>query len=277
MKTSKSGPWIGGAAFAAVVILLASWFLVISPVMEKTSDTKEQTKAAELQNDILRSAISTLQADAANLPKYQADLAALRTKIPTVIDSAGFRAEVDRLAKAHSVTITMFNEIAPSSVLVAAPATTAPTTAASPTDTATAAATDDGTSGSAADPSAETTTAAPSVGAPLLDGFAYVQLTIGVLGTYDNTAGFLHDLQYGTPRSFLVSALTSTQQKKQDASGGRPATALGDVEITITGELFVLKDAFTPVEPTAPSTTAPVLPTPTAPRNPFFPVGPADN
>lgn len=275
MKGTKSGPWIGGAAFAAVIIMLGAWFLVISPVVDTTSDTKAQTADTKLQNDILRSAIETLKKDSANLPTYQTNLAGLQAKLPTTIASAAFRGELGQLATAHSVTVTILNEIAPSTVLVPVAVAT-PDAAASPAATPSDGTTPSATASDGTAPATDTTSAAPAAGSPAIEGFAYVQITLAVLGSYDNTQAFLHDLQFATTRSFLVTALSSVQQTDQEANGGRPKTSVGDVELTITGNIFVLKDEYTPVTPSAPSTTAPVLPAPGSPRNPYVPVGPTN-
>ena len=43
MPNAKASGWVGGTAIVAVVILIASWFLVISPKLSAAQDDRTQT------------------------------------------------------------------------------------------------------------------------------------------------------------------------------------------------------------------------------------------
>ena len=50
MTGSKSGPWIAGAVIVSLLLIVASWFLAISPVMASTALANEAAEAQRDQN-----------------------------------------------------------------------------------------------------------------------------------------------------------------------------------------------------------------------------------
>jgi hypothetical protein len=107
----------------------------------------------------------------------------------------------------------------------------------------------DGTASSAAEPSDSATasteddavaTPAPAAAAAP-EGFVAVPVTITVLGPFLNSLAFLSDLQ-ADPRLFLITGIDGEGQGEAEAGDGRPATHVGDVEMVITGYLYVLSD-----------------------------------
>ena len=85
--------------------------------------------------------------------------------------------------------------------------------------------------------------AATTEGAGPVPGLSSLQLGFTVLGDYDAVQRFVSEVQTGTERLLLVSAVTATSQTAADAGGGRPATAAGDVEATFTAYAFTLADS----------------------------------
>lgn len=268
MSGAKRSTWVGGTVFVALLIMAASYFLAISPTLATASDTRAQVQATEQSNQALQAKLTKLQVDFAKLPEYKADLAAIRVQIPTTADLSGYLRQLDTVAVAHSVTVTAVTPSAPQAVVpaVAVAATPAATTAATPTATATAEALPEAPSGV---PAAQLVPAA----AANVDGFAAIQLALTVVGTYDNALAFLNDVQNATPRLFLVTSLAGSSQPKSDATGGRPATALGDVELTITGFAYALTDPTAIPAVVDPAAAAPALPVAVAGKNPLIPLG----
>jgi hypothetical protein len=79
-------------------------------------------------------------------------------------------------------------------------------------------------------------------------------------------------LQRKSERLFLVGELEYVRQKKGEASGGKPATKDGDVELRIVGFIFVL------TEPDAkPAEPEPGILPADSNRNPFVPLVPTKN
>ena len=102
-----------------------------------------------------------------------------------------------------------------------------------------------------------------------------MSVSMDVIGSYQHVLAFLQELQSGTQRLFLVAGLAGTARVPAAAGSGLPATNLGDVDLVVTGSLYVLVDsnAATVVVP-APSDVVPVpLPIPDANKNPLLPLG----
>lgn len=276
---AKKGTWIGGTAFVAVAVAAGTWFLGVSPQMGSAADLRAQTEQVKHQNDLLELQIASLEAESEKLPEYEAELEGIRVQIPTTAELSDYLRQVHAMAAAHAVFVT---NVAPGTAQAFVPAVVA---APAPEPSETADAESDSPTDESTDEETPVEPAAPT-GPRVPDGFAAIPLSVTVLGTYDNTLAFLNDLQTVSPRLFLVSALTATAQKEAEPSGGKPATAVGDQELVITGYLYVLPQApgtqVPEPEPTDPSATPSPAPTPTptpglpAPvpgKNPLVPIG----
>jgi Tfp pilus assembly protein PilO len=265
MGGAKKSTWIGGTVFVALIIMVATYFLAVAPALATASDTRAEVASTQQSNDLLQLKITKLAADFAKLPEYKADLAAVRVQIPTNADLSGYLRQLDAIAVAHSVTLTAVGPSVAQTVVPAVPAAAAaPAPVAAPTAEASAA--------PAADAAGTAAATAPAANAGPV-GFAAIPFTMTVVGTYDNALAFLSDLQNATPRLFLVTGLAGTSQPKADASGGRPATAIGDLELMVTGFTYALTDPSAVPPATDPAAAAPVLPGAAAGKNPLVPLG----
>ncbi len=260
MPNTKASGWIFGTAIAALIILIASWFLVISPKLASADEDRAQTTAGLERNRVLQNQLNSLKKQFENLPATKADLAALRKQIPATVHETDFIRTISEFADASGVFTTVFTEqdalpyVAPQGALPAAAPTPTPTP--SPTSGAAAAA--------GAAPTATGAGAAP------VAGLVLVPLEITVIGTYQNVTGFLNDLQTKPDRLFLVTEITGNEQRAVAAGGGRPATAEGALELVIKGYLYVLQDTRG-VEPIEPAATG-SLPVPDPAKNPYVPL-----
>jgi type II secretory pathway pseudopilin PulG len=261
---AKKSTWVAGAAVVAVGAMVGSWFVGVGPTLASAADVQAQTEATRQQNQILRAKLETLKADFAKLPEYRADLAELQTAIPVDLDLGPYLDQLDAFATAHGVTVTEVTPQAPqligsstgSASLPEAPAAATDGSAATPSSTPTAAPSE-GTSGGAAttDDSARTDAAATGdAGAssvpPAIAGLVAVPISFTVLGPFPGAIGFLHDVQESSSRLMLVSGITGLGQGDQEAAAGKPATVRGDIELAITGFLYVLPEepAETPTD-----------------------------
>lgn len=226
--------WVGGTSLVAVALLGGTWFLAVAPTLSLASETQVQTAATEQQNADLRTKIAQLKVDFANLPALEQDLADLRVGIPTSLELADYLRELDGIAAASSVTLLdLAFQDSVTVPVAAAPAADVPDPSATTTSTA-------GVEGE----TAEVAPAAPAA----IDGFVAVPVTLTALGTFPNGLGFLGALQTGTQRIFLPGAVSAVGQPAAPGSGGRPETAEGDIELKVTGYLYVLEDT-TAVDP----------------------------
>ncbi|WP_449385191.1 type 4a pilus biogenesis protein PilO [Cellulomonas soli] len=263
MGGAKKTTWIGGTVVVGLLIVVAAWFLAISPALTSADEVRAQAEQARQQNELLELKLVQLKADFEKLPEYKAELAGLQTQIPSDAAMAEYFRQVDQIATAHSVTVTALTPSTPTAVTLAASTAPAPTETTEPTET--------GDGSTDATGTATSTDTAGAAGA-VPTGFVAIPLSLTVLGTYDDTVAFLNDLQNATPRLFLVSGLTGTSQKEAEASGGKPATGPGDQELVVTGYVYVLPDALgmaaTPDADAAP----PALPGAVAGKNPLVPI-----
>jgi len=260
MRTPKASPWIAGTGVVVVLLLAGAWFLLVSPVLTSAGETNATADQVESENVLLRERITVLKEQFANIETYRAELASLRTAVPTDDDVADYLRQLDGLAVAHSVTLTTVSPSTPTTFVPAAAVPTEPV-AVPAEETA-----DDTAGDVATDPA----TAAPVSIAPA--GMVAVPLGLTAVGTYDNVRAFLDALQTGTPRLLLVESVVGAGLPDAEAGGGRPATAIGDLEVSVSGYLFVLP-ATTLAAPVDEPTEQPALPVPPEGRNPLVPLG----
>jgi type IV pilus assembly protein PilO len=79
---SQIRTWYVGAVVGALIIVLAGWFLLISPKKGDADTLRDQTTAQEAQNAQLRGRIDTLKAAQPGVPQQDAGVAAVAVKIP---------------------------------------------------------------------------------------------------------------------------------------------------------------------------------------------------
>jgi len=263
---SNKNTWIGATAVGAVVILVASWFLLISPKLDEAADVRAQVDQTNQSNELLSLKVAQLAAQSAKLPEMKDELAALRIEIPTEAQISEFLRQVDAIAASTSVVVTATSPGTPELMVAEQTAPSAPQEGALNPD------------GSPAQPSAEpSATPSPEPSSPatpgdvaaalIPPGMVDVPVSLSVIGTYTDTVAFLDALQQQIPRLYLVTGITATGQKETAATGGKPDLELGDQELVITGYLYVLPDTVAAVEPEQPGD----LPGATD-RNPLIPV-----
>ncbi len=74
--------WLVGGAFAALLILVIAWFLLISPELSSTSDLKSQAASTREQNSVLQAKVAALKAKSTGLSKYTSALQAALLALP---------------------------------------------------------------------------------------------------------------------------------------------------------------------------------------------------
>ncbi|HEY3438349.1 MAG TPA: hypothetical protein VGK35_11750 [Actinotalea sp.] len=281
MATRPTAPratgWILGTIVVALLLGIGSWFLAISPVMTATAEAQDQASTTRDANTLLRTKIAHLKEQFTHLDEYKAELAGLQTQIPTAAQVSAYLREVQALATARSVLITGTTSELGQTVVPAEPVVAAPATDASKPDVTAGVSSTPSPSPSAGATAGAGTTAgsagAKAAASAVPDGFVAIPMSITVLGTYENVVAFVGDLQNSTARLMLVTGFTGTAQDEAEASGGRPATAVGDLELVVTGYTYVLADPLaTPTIPAVTVAPAP-LPAPVPGKNPLIPVG----
>lgn len=79
---TETRKWTLGTVALVLVLLLASWFLLVSPKRSEAAKLDEQTQQQQQANDALRTQIAVLKSQSKDLPAMQAKLQRLLTKVP---------------------------------------------------------------------------------------------------------------------------------------------------------------------------------------------------
>jgi len=235
---ARLSTWIGGTAVVAVLILLAAWFLLLSPLREDAASVRAQVDTAEQQNDLLELQVAGLRADFAKLPEYKAELETLRVGVPRALDSSPLLRELDALAAASGVQLLDVAFMAPMEVVPAGAAAAAPAPA--PVEGAA----DETVDGVAPVPAAPAGPTAPR-------GLVGVDLNLTVSGNPDAVGAFFTGLQDGSSRLLLVTGFDLARQDAQGASDGQAAVVAGDLRAAVRGTVYVLPSRTAAADPAA--------------------------
>ena len=79
---TRTRKWSLLSALLVVVVLLAGWFLLVSPKRSNAADLRTQTASQESKNSDLKAQIADLQAKQKNLPQQKAIIAEIQQEIP---------------------------------------------------------------------------------------------------------------------------------------------------------------------------------------------------
>lgn len=221
----KLKQWIALTALAAVAIMAAGWFLLISPKKAESAELQVQTAAQESTNQTLQAQLAVLKAQAKDLPKKQAELARVAAKIP---DNPGLPALIRALTLASTTAGVDFVSVTPGApVPVTAPVAAAVVAPAGTTASPAA---------EAAAPAVRPAGAAGGVAGTLLS----IPVALNVVGDYFEVEQFLAELE-GLPRAFKVSNLSLAPGTSPTARGeGATSTEDGrSLTSTITGTVFM--------------------------------------
>lgn len=221
--------WIAGSALVALLVAAAAWFLALSPALSAVAETRDETEAAQMQNDIQRTKLATLEKQFAELDTYRAELAAIQKQIPAEDAEPALLREIHAVAAEAGVTVLQFTVTEEPSLFFAAEQAA--------TETATA----DGS-----EESAEGTDAEAPVG---VNGFVRIPVDITVIGAYPSAVSMVAGLQERLDRLFLVTGLSAEGQDEAEAANGKPAVREGDVEMVISGYVYVLQEDAAAPEP----------------------------
>lgn len=220
--------WSIAAIVISVLLLVAGWFLLVSPVLAEASETRSTTEDQEAENDIARQEVNQLRADFARMDEYEAELAALQEQVTTTQRYADLQRLIAQVAEDNDVVVTSLTfgtaeEIAP-------PAAPAPVEEESDDE-----ATEDDDD-AAADAEADEPATPAATGIANLFG---IEVTLEFVGRYSDVLQAIDDLQTGDQRIVLFTAM--------DLSGAPASTPGVDdgADLTLAeleGLTFVLAD-----------------------------------
>jgi Tfp pilus assembly protein PilO len=203
------------------LLLIASWMLLISPLLSETSDVKDSVSAAQDRNQVMATQVAAIKAQQRNLSSYQAVADQLETLFPPTADQPGFFAAVTQAAAGAGIPADKVTTLSPS-----APQLLDPTGQPIPADAA------------AGDDAATTADVA--------------QQTVSVTaeGTYGQIQHLLANLEE-MERAFEVTSLDVTGATSTEGSTAGPGT----LTVSITGSTYVASP-LTMAEPEDKSSTS---------------------
>lgn len=129
MNDSKQKLWVTGGVLGAVVIVAATWLMLISPMRNDTSSLHNQRAAADLSNAQQRSKLNALKQKSDHIDALRAQLQAAVDGLPGDSGIAAFTREVSSAAATSGVTVGSITvgDMVPYAATSAGRATTAKT------------------------------------------------------------------------------------------------------------------------------------------------------
>lgn len=246
----KMRQWSLLTVLGVVGVLVAGWFLLVSPQRSHAKDLKAQVTTQQASTNSLEAQVQQLKQQQKDEPAQQRKLMKIATQIP---DNPALPALIRTLSSAAhdaGVTLVSLAPAPPAAVTVAAPAVATPTTGAAAT--------------------------------AVTSSLAQISLTVQVVGSYFNVESFFRSVEH-LDRAMLVTGFTiapgsvssgtSTNTSTGASTGGSTdaATAApGTLNAQIQAVVFESPEVapatgVSPVTPTTPSTQAPATAATTAP------------
>ena len=220
---TKTRTWSAATAGLCVLLILAAYFLLIAPKRAEAADLRDQTVAQDQANQQTQLKTQQLKAQYAQLPAKQAELAVIKQQLPDNPALPGLIRTLSAMADASGVTLVSLAP-APPAPFAGAAAPAAPVVA----------------------PAAAGTAA--SAGTQLLG----IATTMVVTGDYASSTLFVQKLQAASKasgsqlsRAFLVQSIKLAPFATA-GTGTTSAAKKGQVQTTVTGQVFVLKTAAIP-------------------------------
>lgn len=201
MLSTRTSRWVAATAVLSVVLVAATWLLLIGPRRADAARLREDRVSAQASNDNLRLQIAQLKSQFAQLSTKQAELAAVQQELPPNAELPALVRNLNAIAGTAGVRL---DSLTPGAASYVNPTAAAPV----------------GTAGGAA--------AAPK------PGLVSIPVAVVVTGDYFQAALFLRKLQTQLHRGFLINSLAV---KPGDSGSG---TTSGTVSMTLNGEVFVL-------------------------------------
>jgi Tfp pilus assembly protein PilO len=189
MLASPTSRWSAGAVLLTLLVLVASWFLLIGPRRDQASTLTGQTMSAQSQATSLQTQIAQLKSDFGNLPKHKAELAAIKQQLPAAADMPSLVRNLQDYAAAAGVSL---DSLAPGTPVIFGA----------------------GAGGASA--------GSGTTGLVQAGGVVEIPLSMSVSGDYFEDALFVKALQTKLARAFLITGLATSQ----DASSGVLPTPL---------------------------------------------------
>jgi Type II secretion system (T2SS), protein M subtype b len=231
---------IGGIA-AAVLVLVAAWFALVSPTLQKAEALNVEAASQQAASDQLRSRISLLKKQSEELPAQEAKLASIQQRLPSTAALPTLIRNLTTVAENADVIVASVTPGRPTPV--AQPAPPAPP----PSSEEDAAADDSGDADSADSQDAGTSSSAAAPAAPQGPQVEAMTLNITACGTFAQLRSYLRELEQ-MKRVVSVSGL--------QVSKGACADGAAEDDLTATVQAYVFTLPNVTIDTTGSDATA---------------------
>lgn len=214
MDKDKLKQWVALTVVGVLAVLAAGWFVVVSPKRGEAADLRTQAQSEDSANATLGTQLAVLKAQARDLPKKQAELAAVAAKIP---DNPALPSLIRALTAASDKADVEFVSLTPGP-----PVATAPT-------------------GSTVVPVVSGVASVPA------GGLMTIPVAIDVVGGYFEIEQYVASLEH-LPRALRVTKLEMAPGANpvKPAANGQAAPVVPDGRLltaTVTSEVYMSRSA----------------------------------
>lgn len=119
MRVAGASKWYIGAALASILVLVAGWFLLVSPQRASASEISATAEDRATSNVALQRQIDSLKAQYKDLPELEQQLAAIRARIPNTPNMPSVVRSVSTKAATAGVDLESFVPSTPQPLVVA--------------------------------------------------------------------------------------------------------------------------------------------------------------
>jgi type IV pilus assembly protein PilO len=119
MLTTRTARWSAVTGLVCVIVLVATWFVLVAPRRSEAADLDDQRAQAESVNVGLQAQIAQLQRQFGDLPARRAELAKIRTELPPSADVANLVRSLSGLADDAGVDLTSITPAAATTLMPA--------------------------------------------------------------------------------------------------------------------------------------------------------------
>jgi hypothetical protein len=234
--------WRVGGVAAAVLLLVAAWFALISPTMESAAALDLERAGEQAASQQLESRISLLKKQSEELPAQEAILAEIQQRMPPTVALPTLIRNLTTVADNANVVVASVTPSQP------APVAQPVAPVAPPADDTGSEDAESEEGGSEETDSSSSTPAGPAE--PVGPQVQSVSLNITACGTFAQLRNYLREIE----TMKRVAAVSNVSISKGSCAEGSPEDAL---TAALTAHVFTLPNA-NPVstEPAAASTTA---------------------
>jgi Tfp pilus assembly protein PilO len=222
--------WRLGGIGAAVLVLLAAWFLVISPTLSKAAALDVETAGQQQASDQLESRISLLKKQSEELPAQEAILAEVAQRMPATVALPTLIRNLTTVATKANVKVAAVSPGRPTPVAQ-------PVAPASPPKEADAESEDSKDSGDSADAEGAASAPADAVATtPVGPQVESVSLNISACGTFAQLRNYLRQLE-SMKRVVMVSTVSVARGSCAEGA------AQDDLTASISAYAFTMPNA----------------------------------